>query len=182
MKNLIRKILSEDFDWIQEVPSTPNGVKIGPPLSQSNPKNTYRVIITHGYGEDYGTWAQDWRQFDTQQPNKLIWYLKVLMIVEQQRELWDAINILTEQMLEGVNRWVIDKAPYTSYSIDWSDVDEDGIRDILSDLFYDTGIRQFDSYHQEDASLENYKVIYFDGYGIPHQVEYDRDIIRQTEL
>lgn len=177
MKDKIKKILSEDFDWIQEIPSTPNGVKIGPPLSQSNPKNEYRIVITHGYGEDYSTWADDWRQVDAQDPQRLLWYIKILMLVGEERETWNAQTKLAEQMVEGRNRWVLEDAPWNAIPNDWSDYDE--LIDILSDLFYDIGAKQYDSYYQDDASLENFKVIYFDGYGVPHKVEIDRRTISQ---
>jgi hypothetical protein len=181
MRESIKKILSEEFDWIQEIPSTPDGVTIGPPESQSNPKNTYRVIMTHGYGEDYATWSRDWRHVDTQNPNALVWYIKLLSMVQEEREVWDAMSSLAEDMMEGRNRWVLEKVPYGNWTPrDWDD--EDDLRDTLSDLFYDIGLRQYDSYHQADASFEDWSVVYFDGYGIPHKVEVDRRRVLQTEL
>ena len=140
--------------------------------------------MTHGYGEDYSTWARDWRNVDTQSPEKLLWYLKVILMVQADREVWDAMNNMVNDMMEGRNRWILEKSPNGNWYPDGSSNLnlEDELMEALNELFYDVGIRNYDSYHQDDASFEDFKVVYFDNYGVPHRVEIDRNVIRQAEL
>lgn len=172
---------SDDFDWIKEVPGTPKGVTIGPPLSQSNPKNAYRVIVSYGYGEENSILADDWYVIDSDQPKKLVWYLKLIIIIQENVDLFSAIGEMVERIQNG-ETWILSTAG-PEWTPNKEELEDDGaLFDILSELFFDIGLKQYNSYYQDDASLENWKVVFFDAYGIPHEVYVDTNSVIQTNL
>jgi len=62
MKNVILKILKEgEFDWIQ---NTPSFLEILGPISNRNPKDSFRLHFNLGYGENGARWSSDWVQFN----------------------------------------------------------------------------------------------------------------------
>ena len=78
MKNLIKKILKEDFDWITDIPSF---IEITEPVTQSNPKDVFRLHWTNEhYTGDYDVWENDWTTFrnDNDGIQRLTRYLKIL--------------------------------------------------------------------------------------------------------
>jgi hypothetical protein len=54
-----------------------------------------------------------------------------------------------------------------------TDADEaiDVVWEWLNDELMDYGLREHDSYHQEDATIEDWNVTYFDEYGVEHAVK-----------
>lgn len=162
MKNIIKKILKEDFDWIKDIPSF---IEITEPVSQKNPKDKYRLYWTNGHGEDYATWADNWINFNNNRTgiDMLTKYVRILQNgLHHGNRIRVDIDELVDLYLSGGHDYIVnDMAKREISTID----DEDEIRDFLEwtirEDLEDMGILTYD-----DSTLENWKVTYFDENGI----------------
>lgn len=159
MKNIIKKILKEDFDWIKDIPSF---IEITEPVSQKNPKDKYRLYWTNGHGEDYGTWADNWLNFNNNSNgiDMLTKYVRILQNGLNRNKI--DIDKLVDLYLSGGHDYIInDMGKRELSNID----DEDEAREFLEwtirEDLEDMGILTYD-----DSSLERWKVTYFDENGI----------------
>ena len=173
MEQIIRKVLKEsDFDWIKEVPSF---IEITEPVTQRNPKNKFRLHWTNGFGEDNGTWANNWHTFknDNQGINNLTRYVKIL------RNGFNAsgrlsVNKLAELYLTGYHDYIADN------ELERELANQDGLDDVdkidmLQEWLYeelrDIGILEWDSYDGDDATIEDWRVTYFDEAGVEYKTK-----------
>jgi hypothetical protein len=181
----IKESIKEDFDWV--VNDTVPFLEIGEPLKIQAPKNQYRLHVTHGVGEDNGTWIPNWVNYDpTRNLDILMRHIKILnWLQENYREgIWGLAELWTEgetwvlsdqdnqNMKEEIGEFDKETGVWIK---DGEETDADGARDIvwewLNDELTDYGIREHDSYHQEDATIEDWKVTYFDEFGVEHAVK-----------
>jgi hypothetical protein len=178
MKDKILKILKEDFDWA--VKDTVPFLEIGEPLQHQQPKNKYRLHLTHGVGEDRGTWVPNWINFDPNtQLDELVRYIKIVSWLQnnQSSGIWGLAGLWTDNR----ETWVLSdednrNIKKTMEEEEWDleedrDVIVDTIWEWLNDELTDYGIREYDSYYQDDASIEDWKVTYFDEFGVEHSVK-----------
>ena len=175
---LVRGDVNENFDWA--INDTVSFLEIGPPLTQSNPKNTYRLHMTHGHGEDAATWADNWYNVSVRDIDHLIRVIKIADKLHGARSFYDAMTDLINMWFEG-EKWVLSDRDNENIQKEirdneW-DLEEDRdtifdyIREWLDDELTDMGLRSYDSYHQDDATLERIYVTYFDEFGVEHQVK-----------
>jgi hypothetical protein len=172
MKNLIKKILSEDMDWIEGVAGAPNGITILDPKSKTNPKNKFRVYVTHSHGEEGGTWADNWFNVKQDDTRGLIRLLCFCIVLNENNDRSDLE--LTRLYIEEGETWVLDNTQGLS---DTDLADEDVVFERIREELHDWGLIEYDSYRQDDAYLERYWVTYFDENGIEHKTSLDKKAI-----
>jgi hypothetical protein len=178
-----QQIMGEDFDWA--INDTVSFLEIGEPLSVQQPKNKYKLHVEHGVGEDNGMWVPNWNTYDpTTQLEHLVRNIKIVSYLQQGNSIWDLATLWAEG-----ETWVLSdevrqniKNEFGDYNEDaglWEkeseEFDVDEVRDVvwewLNDELMDYGLREHDSYHQEDATIEDWKVTYFDEFGVEHAVK-----------
>lgn len=174
--------IKEDFDWA--VNDTVPFLEVGEPLKIQAPKSQYRLHVTHGVGEDNGMWVPNWNMYDPNTPANLDMLMRHIKILNYQQENYrEGIYGLVGLWLEDPekNSWVLSNEDNLNIrremeDNDWTiEDDEDEIQDTiwewLMDELMDYGLREHDSYHQEDATIEDWKVTYFDEFGVEHAVK-----------
>jgi len=162
MKKFIKKILKEDFDWIDDIPSF---IEITEPVTQSNPKDIFRLYWTNEhYTGDYGVWSDDWYGFknDSNGVNNLTRYVKIL-----QNGLDDRTNEFDFDLLvdlyfnQGHSYIATDFMKRELSNEDYTDK-KHILSQMLKDDLNDLGIFNWGG----GVTLERWKVTYFDENGI----------------
>lgn len=177
MKNRIRKILKEtDFDWIKEVPPF---IEITEPVTLNNPKDMFKLHWTNGYGEDYGTWSDNWYTFenDNQGIEKLTRYIKMLQNGFTDRNEFSVYH-LVDLYLGGGHDYIADDWIRNELAKLPKDISKDTKSDYLVEWLYedlrDMGILAWNQYYDDDASIERYSVTYFDEAGVEYKTKINR--------
>jgi hypothetical protein len=162
---------------------------VGEPLKIQAPKSQYKLHVQHGVGEDNGMWVPNWHMYDPSTPANLDMLMRHIRILNWLQENYrEGTWGLAESWTEG-ETWVLSDqdnqnirreiGEYDKESGMWvkdgEETDADGARDIvwewLNEELTDYGLREHDSYHQEDATIEDWKVTYFDEFGVEHTVK-----------
>lgn len=168
MRKTILKILKEDFDWIDDVPSF---IEITEPVVQSNPKNVFRLHWTNEhYTGDYDVWENDWTTFpnDGNGTYRLTRYLKILDVGVNKGRL--NTRELAKLYFSGGHDYI---------ATDWmvSELSKNGLTDeekieqlsdMLSDDFSDMG------FYRGNSTLERWSVTYFDENGIEFKTKINK--------
>jgi len=172
MKNVILKILKEgDLDWIQ---NTPSFLEVLGPVSNRNPKDAFRLHFNLGYGEDSARWSSDWAQFNnnTKSLNNLRRLIRIFDFVNNQGRINN--SELAERFVDGATwigePWLDDWERNTDEGNSREDLIELATQWISEDL-RDWGIFDFDDYTGDLATIEDWKVTYFDKDGVEHVVK-----------
>lgn len=187
----LKKVNEEGFEWA--VDNTVSFLEVGEPLSVQSPKNVYRLHVTHGVGEENGTWVPNWNNYDpTTDLDLLVRHVKILNWLSNNYkeglgglcELWvegetwilsDQDNQYMKSNLgeydEGTGMWILNgKDDFVEEVKDIEEVKE-LVRELLDDELTGYGIREYNSYYHEEASIEDWAVTYFDEFGIEHSVK-----------
>jgi hypothetical protein len=181
MKNLIKKILKEDFDWITDIPPF---IEITEPVSQKNPRDVFRLHWTNGHGEDGGTWSDNSYTFtnDSNGSEQLIRYVKILQNGYNSSGYF-SLEKLIDLYLDGghdyiVTNWMrgeLSKIPTNGFGEDTIyNEKRDALDEMLKDDLYDMGILSYDSYSGDYATVERWWITYFDEYGVEFETKINR--------
>jgi len=174
MKNLINKILKEDWGWVDDVSEV---LEIGEPLTMSNPKNMFRVYVQHGHGEDNATWSDNYWSVSVKDIDKVLTQLKILRILAGNGYFYTVQHIVDE-VLKGNTEYILDYEAFKSdYDRMIEEEDGDSLFDAISEALSDWGMYEYDSYSGDAATLENYKITYFDEFGVEHKVKINYDLL-----
>jgi len=166
MRNTIKNILKEnELEWIEGVQGAPKGITILDPKSKSNPKNSFRVHMTHSHGEGGGTWADNWFNIKQEDTTKLSRILCLLIALED-GGVYELVRLVKE---EG-EMWIVADYDLTPEELQ----NDDDVYDVIYEFCYDWGLIEFDHYSQDDAGLEKFWVTYFDENGIEHKTKIDK--------
>ncbi len=170
MKNLIKKLLKEDFDWITDIPSF---IEITEPVAQKNPKDAFRLYWTNGFGEEYGTWSDNWYTFknDSQGINKLTRYIKMLQNGFNVSGYF-SVQKLVDLYFGGGHDYVV--TDWMKSELNKTDDKESVLIEWLSEDLNDIGILTHDSYSGGNATVEAWKVTYFDENGVEFNTKINR--------
>jgi hypothetical protein len=179
--------ITEDFDWA--IKDTVPFLEVGEPLKKQQPKNQYRLHVTHGVGEDHGTWIPNWMNYDPNTPANLDTLMRHIRILDWKQENYrEGVWGLASLCAQG-ETWMLSKQDNENIKNEFGEYnknvgiwekeseefDEDEVRDVawewLGDELMDYGLREHDSYYQEDATVEDWKVTYFDEFGVEHAVK-----------
>ena len=187
MKKLIKQIIKEDFDWVTN--DTVSFLVIGEPLTVHQPKKVYRLHMTHGTGEERGTWVPNYIDYDPRDNlDTLVRHIKILSYLNQNYEsgliglamlfvndgeTWVLSNDGIKELRDTVGEYDVERDAWVD---DEGDVLDEGdiidvIYDWLGEELRDYGITQYDSYHQDEATIEDWGVTYFDEFGVEHMVK-----------
>ena len=168
MKKIILKILKEDFDWINDIPSF---IEITEPVTQNNPKDVFRLHWTNEhYTGEYDVWENDWTTFPNNNDGiqRLTRYLKMLDVGVYRgrlntRELarlyfsGDHDYIATDWMVSNLSKYGLTEE---------EQIEE--LSDMLSDDLHDVG------FYRGDSTLERWSVTYFDENGIEFKTKINK--------
>lgn len=176
MEQIIRKILREsDFDWIRDVPSF---IEITEPITQRNPKNSFRLRWTNGVGEDAVFWVNDWIDFknDNQGINNLTRYVKMLQNGFNASGYF-SVTKLAELYLDGNHDYIADNKIERELANQEADEDfsYDDKLELLQEWLYeefrDIGILVWDSSNASESPIERWWVTYFDEAGVEYNTK-----------
>ena len=177
MGELIRKILREsEFDWIKEVPSF---IEITEPITQKNPKNSFRLHWTNGSGEEYATWSNNWQTFnnDNRGIEFLSRYIKILQngINDSDRL---SVEKLAELYLSGGHDYIVDDELGRALAKIHKDAPPTEEIDLLLEWLYedlrDMGILMWDAYNGGESTIERWWVTYFDEAGVEYTTKINK--------
>ena len=175
MEQIIKKILKEsDFDWIREVPSF---IEITEPVTQRNPKNSFRLHWTNGHGQDSSVWADNWFTFknDNQGIKGLTRYVKMLQNGFNASGRFSVIK-LAELYLDGNHDYIADNEMERELANQEGDVPEDFsyntklefLQEWLYEELRDMGILEWDEFNGDESTIERWWVTYFDEAGVEY--------------
>jgi hypothetical protein len=160
MKNLIKKILKEDFDWINDIPSF---IEITEPVTQDNPKDVFRLHWTNEhYAGDYGVWADDWATFrnDSDGINKLTRYVRIIQNGLNKRGNEFDFDLLIDLYFNQGHDYIV--TDWMKSRLSNTPDDKDSLLDMLQEDLNDLGIYGWGN----QTTLERWRVTYFDENGI----------------
>ena len=166
MKDLIKKILKEDFDWVNDIPSF---IEITEPVAQNNPKDVFRLYWTHEHytSDGNGVWSNDWVHFknDSEGINKLTRYIRILengLTVYVSNFDFDLlVNLYFDQGHDYIaTDWMKKELSGLPDDEDYMNKKE-ALSEMLKQDLSDLGIYDWDS-----STLEKWKITYFDENGI----------------
>lgn len=164
MEKIIKKILKEDFDWVDNVPSI---FEIGEPLPTQSPKNTYRLYVYFNHGNTMIN--DDYSNYPTDRIDSLINDIKILNTLYSGRDTEDGIRTLVDDYMSGQSyiRSLVDEY----LDPDFRD-DEDAVMQAMEDVLRDYNFIEWDSYGESSyATVERMYVTYFDEHGVEHGVK-----------
>lgn len=176
MKNIINKILKEDWEWVDDIGTA---LEIGQPISQTNPKNMFRIQMTHGHGEESSVWSDNWVNLSIDNLDQILDYLRVLNLLYD-KGVGTGLDELINQIING-NISKILKHDYTLNKAEWDEVIEDGdegvIEDWIREILRDMGLLEYNDFYGDLAEIERFWITYFDEFGIEHSVNINYDLL-----
>jgi len=161
MKRIIRED-NDDFDWIRNVP---NIVSITHPVTQKNPKNSFRLYWYLEYGH---VWADNWVTIpnDPRGVDKLTFLIKVLKYYGMTGDGFDNIEISNALISGELNSYGIFNPPLNTSGDEYDDF-TDSVYDYLNDI----GFLIYDDGRDDYCEVQKIWVRYYDEYGVEYETE-----------
>ena len=163
VRKIIKKILKEDFDWLEEIPGMPKGVKITGPIKKDNPKNKFKLLVNFGVYDSSGTeWSVDnWGYYDPINDSDRITSDLIILELFAGEDMYDVAENIINIIKNNENKIpVFNKLNY--------DNNEDGLKDYIVNYLLDSPYLD-----DEHTVVSNYSLIYFDDNGIEFHCETD---------
>ena len=119
-------------------------------------------------------WADNWFNVDERDTDNVIRLIRLVDRLSKGDTDWDLAGKYVGS--EGGENWIMGSSheefvkEMKEHGYDWEDSEDMAVEWIRQELS-DWGLLEWNSYYQEEAPLEAWRVTYFDEYGVEHKVK-----------
>jgi hypothetical protein len=102
MRKIMKKIIKEEIDWIDDIPGLPNYITLEDVASNRNPKNVYRIEYSYdvwSYDVEYS--VDDWYQLDPYKDKNLLTSFLLILELCDGMDLDESIDTITQFLESG---------------------------------------------------------------------------------
>jgi hypothetical protein len=166
MRNLIKKTLKEEFDWIDDISGLPSYLKIGNPIEVPLHENLFCLKIRYFSGYQSKNFYDPYKEI-----RDLTHILALLILVTStvDAETYYVANSIYGMIQEDNNLTGI----FDLTKEDLSEMEEDDIIDTIYHIINE-------SVSDVDQVVDSFSLTYFDDSGVEHSCDYDESGILEA--